>query len=86
MLIVGCSNDPVEKNKAFADGSGFTFPLLCDTDMAVAVAYGAAADSSAKSAKRIAALIDEKGNVAKVYDPAGTGAFPAAVLTDVSAK
>ena len=70
-------------NKKFADEHKFSFPLLSDTHMAVATAYGAAAHHRARSARRIAALIDEKGRIAKIYDPAGTGEFPAKVLADL---
>ena len=45
MAIVGCSNDDVTLNKKFAEEQGFMYPLLCDTTLAVAIAYGAAADS-----------------------------------------
>lgn len=51
--------------------------------MQVAVDYGAAKHKSHKSARRIALLIDEKGRIAKIYDPAGTGEFPATVLADL---
>ena len=47
------------------------------------VAYGAAADASAKAQARIAAVIDEAGNVAQYYDPAGKAEFPAKVLADL---
>ena len=40
--VVGCSNDPVEKNTEFATKEGFAYPLLCDTDLAVAKAYDSA--------------------------------------------
>ena len=82
-MIVGCSNDGTEANAAFADCHSFAFPLLCDTELKVSIAYGAAADASASSARRIAVLIDEKGMVAKYYDPAGKGEFPAQVLADL---
>ena len=78
-----CADD-VAKNRAFAEAEGFTFPLLCDTDLSVAVAYGAAADASAPKAARIAALIDSDGNIAKYYDPAGKAEFPPLVLGDLS--
>jgi peroxiredoxin len=78
--IVGCSNDPVPKNAAFAAEQGFSYPLLCDTDLAVAIAYGAADDSSAKSASRIAALINEQGAIEAYYSPAGKAEFPPKVL------
>ena len=62
---------------------GFEFPLLCDTDLKVAVAFGAAADSSAKSARRITALIGEDGQIEKYYDPAGKGEHPGQVLAEL---
>ena len=51
--------------------------------MAVATAYGAAEHKHARAARRIAALIDERGRIARIYDPAGTGEFPAKVLADL---
>ena len=83
MAIVGCSNDATDKNAEFASQQGFEYPLLCDTDLKVAVAYGAAADSTASAARRIATLIDENGLVQKYYDPAGKGEFPAKVLSEL---
>ena len=70
-------------NLKFASGNHFDFPLLSDTKMAVAVAYGAADSRTAKKARRIAVLINEDGRVARIYDPAGTADFPAKVLADV---
>ena len=83
MAILGCSNDAIAANAKFAADNHFDFPLLSDTDLTVAVAYGAADDGSASKARRIAALIDENGRIAKIYDPAGTAKFPAQVLADV---
>ena len=42
-------------------------------------------ESSACEAEHlgIAALIDEHGNIAKIYDPAGTDSFPRRVLADI---
>ena len=59
------------------------FPLLSDTELKVAMDYGAAHRRHAPAARRIAALIDERGRIAKIYDPAGTGEFPAQVLADI---
>ena len=36
-----------------------------------------------RSARRIAVLVDEGGRIARIYDPAGTGDFPAKVLADL---
>lgn len=38
--VVGVSRDSVEAQAAFADKRGFGYPLLADTDRAVAEAYG----------------------------------------------
>ena len=83
VAIVGCSNDDAAKNAAFAQENGFDFPLLCDTDLAVSVAYGAAADGSAKSASRVAALIGGDDTLLQFWSPAGTADFPAKVLAAV---
>jgi peroxiredoxin len=84
--VVGCSNDSVEKNKTFSDAQGFTYPLLCDEDLSVAAAYGAAlsAEEGGPKAKRVAALID-KGKLIKYFDPAGKGEFPCQALKVVEA-
>ena len=84
MAIVGCSNDDVTLNKKFAEEQGFMYPLLCDTTLAVAIAFGAAADSSAGKAARIAALIDETGMLIKYWNPAGKGEFPGQVLSELA--
>ncbi len=41
VAVVGISPDPVEKQKAFDGKYHLNFPLLSDTDHAVARAYGA---------------------------------------------
>lgn len=51
--------------------------------MTVAMKYGAAHKKKQPAARRIALLIDEKGKILKIYDPAGTGEFPALVLADI---
>ena len=48
--------------------------------------FGAAKNRRAPSHRRIAALIDVKGKIAKMYDPAGTAEFPAKVLADVKTE
>ena len=85
-MVIGCSNDDQAKNAAFALNNSFEFPLLCDIDLSVAVAYGAAADATAGKAARVAALIDEEQKIAYYWAPAGKGEFPAAVLATLSAE
>jgi len=40
--ILGASFDNVEDNRKFAEKFKFPFPLLCDTDRKIGLAYGAA--------------------------------------------
>ena len=74
--------DDQEANKGFADSNSFAFPLLCDTDLSVSKAYGAAAEGAAKSS-RVAALVGPDGTVKKFWNPAGKGEFPAQVLAEL---
>ena len=61
--ILGCSFDTVEENKAFASKFGYQFPLLCDTQRSVGLAYGACTSTAAGFADRISFLIDENGKI-----------------------
>ena len=49
----------------------------------MSVAFGAADDASASHAKRIAALIDERGKVLRIYKDLKPADFPATVLADI---
>ena len=82
MVILGASFDDEAANTAFANKFNFPFPLLCDTSRAVGLAYGACSDPSAGYAKRISYLIDEQGNVAKVYPNVKPADHPGEVLAD----
>jgi thioredoxin-dependent peroxiredoxin len=81
--VLGISFNDVEQNAAFAEKYDFTFPLLCDTDRSVGVAYGACSDRKARFASRISFLIDEDGNLARIYDQVNPRDHPARVLADV---
>jgi peroxiredoxin len=58
---------------------------LCDTERKIGVQYGAADDPSARSAKRITYVIDEKGKVAHVYDVKKAAENPDDVKRDLKA-
>jgi peroxiredoxin Q/BCP len=60
---LGCSFDTADANNAFAEKFGYTFPLLCDTDRKIGMAYAAASSPKAGSAARITYVIDESGVV-----------------------
>ena len=53
------SFDTVADNKAFADKFDFPYSLLCDTEKAMSIAYGAATDASAKYPARISYIVDD---------------------------
>ena len=83
MQILGASFDSVEKNRKFAEKFGYTFPLLCDTDRRLGMAYGAADDPKAGSAKRISYLIGPDGRIKKAYPKVHAAAHPEEVLKDL---
>lgn len=66
--ILGISFDTPEENKAFSEKFGFNFPLLCDTDRKVGLAYGACDDAQAPNARRVGVIIGPDGKV-KEYSP-----------------
>jgi thioredoxin-dependent peroxiredoxin len=81
--VLGISFNDVEQNADFAEKYEFTFPLLCDTDRTVGLAYGACADLKSRNASRISFLIDEDGKIERVYDSVNPRDHPAQVLADV---
>ncbi len=83
MQVLGASFDSVEKNAKFAKKFEFNFPLLCDVDRKIGVAYGAADDTSASSAKRISYLIGKDGKIRKAYPKVNAAAHPEEILKDL---
>jgi thioredoxin-dependent peroxiredoxin len=81
--VVGVSFDTPEGNGAFAEKHQFGFPLLSDSDHAVAIAYGACSGADARYPARVSFLIDERGTIEKVYDQVDPRDHPARVLADV---
>lgn len=84
MEILGVSFDSVAENAAFAKKFNFPFLLLCDTDRAIGLAYGACDDAKAGYARRISYLIDENGKIQKAYDSVSPRSHPAEVLADLA--
>jgi len=81
--ILGCSFDDVDANRRFAEKFKFNFPLLCDTDRKIGLAYGACSDPKDEYAKRIAYLIDENGKIAEAYPKVDPKAYPREQLAHV---
>ena len=81
--MLGASFDSVEKNAKFARKFEFDFPLLCDVDRKIGIAYGAAEDASAGSARRISYLIGKDGKIRKAYPKVNAAAHPEEILKDL---
>ena len=81
--VVGVSFDTPEDNAAFAARHQFGFPLLSDSDHAVAIAYGACSGPDARYPDRVSFLINEHGMIEKVYDQVDPRDHPARVLADL---
>lgn len=73
--ILGVSAQDTESHQRFTEKFGLTFPLLADTDLTVARAYGVAGSglggllrSVVKVSQRVTFIIDEKGYISHVID------------------
>jgi peroxiredoxin Q/BCP len=65
--VLGVSTDDVEANARFARENEFSYPLLCDTERTICVAYGACESSDDQSAKRITYVIGPGGAIAQAH-------------------
>ena len=74
------SFDTPAENAAFAKKFSFNFPLLCDIDRKVGVAYGAADGPTAPNAKRIGVIIGPDGKVKEWLPKVSAQAWPHEVL------
>ena len=73
LVILGVSKDTVKSHKKFADKFELPFPLLADEDHEVAESYGIWKKKKLygreyMGMERSSFLIDEKGNIAKIYE------------------
>jgi peroxiredoxin Q/BCP len=82
--ILGISFDNVEANRKFAEKYQFNFPLLCDTDKKIGLAYGAADDPSAEYPRRVSYLIGKDGKIEKVWPKVSAGKHPGDVLVELA--
>jgi peroxiredoxin Q/BCP len=83
VVVLGASFDTIEENAAFAAKYALPFPLLCDTERAIGLAYGACDAPTAAVPKRISYLIDEQGKIATVYASVNARTHPTEVLVDL---
>ena len=73
--ILGVSAQGTESHQRFTEKFSLNFPLLADTDLKVAKAYGVAGSglggllrSVVKVSERVTFIIDEKGRITHVID------------------
>lgn len=83
-MIYGVSFDTAAENKAFAEKFSFNFPLLCDTDRKMGIAYGAADPGDTKGfARRVGVVIDPQGNVKEYLPKVDAASYPTDVLARI---
>lgn len=72
--VFGASFDSAEDNRRFAEAQGFSFPLLCDVDRRLAVAYRAASSTKDAFPRRVTYVIGADGRIEQAIetqDPRG---------------
>lgn len=79
VAVLGVSFDTQADNKAFAEKFNFQYPLLCDVDRKVGLAYGAATDPKAEYAQRIGVVIGPDGLIKEWHAKVDARSFPAEV-------
>lgn len=75
--MLGISFDTQAENKAFAEKFAYDFPLLCDIERKVGLAYKAAESPQDRYAKRFTYVIGADGRIEQAIDtkdPAGQAA------------
>lgn len=77
------SFDNAEDNRKFAEKFHFPFPLLCDTERKIGMAYGAAGSAKDEYAKRIAYVIDENGHIDQAHEKVDAKSYPHEQLADL---
>lgn len=74
------SFDTPDENARFASKFNFPYPLLCDTDRKIGLAYGAATSEKDEYARRIAYVIDENGRIQEAHEKVDAKSYPAEQL------
>ena len=70
--IFGVSLDNEKDNKAFAEKFSFTYPLLCDVNKDIALAYHAIKSVDDQHAARISYVIGEDGKILESIESVDT--------------
>ena len=84
LTVLGCSVDSADAHKKFIQKYSLPFSLLLDPDKKIATAYGAANGIPVLGLdRRITYVIDEKGNVLKVYPNVDPSTHAIEILNDL---
>ena len=81
--MFGVSFDGVEENRAFAEKYDFPFPLLCDTDRALGLAFEACSSPDAAYAERLTYVVGPDGRIEAALDTQDPAAQAAEVLASL---
>jgi peroxiredoxin Q/BCP len=74
------SFDTEAENRAFAEKFDFPFRLLCDTNRAIGMAYGACDEPTATYARRITYVIGPDGRIDHASPKVNPGEHPEEML------
>ena len=72
ILVFGVSLDNEKDNKAFAEKFSFSYPLLCDVNKDIALAYHAVKSADDQYAARISYVIGEDGKILESIESVDT--------------
>jgi thioredoxin-dependent peroxiredoxin len=79
-VVLGVSFDTPAENRAFAEKFSFNFPLLCDTDRKLGLAYGAADTPASTNARRVGVVIGPDGKVKEWLPKVDARSYPQEVV------
>ncbi|MEL6353600.1 MAG: peroxiredoxin [Cyanobacteria bacterium J06627_28] len=80
IVVLGVSMDDETSHKAFKEKFSLPFPLIVDTDGAIAKGFDV---EGGGYAKRVTFVIDGEGTITKVYDSINTETHATDVLSDL---
>ncbi|MGG6295798.1 peroxiredoxin [Leptolyngbya sp. AN02str] len=86
IAVLGVSLDDEASHQAFTTKFNLPFPLLADTDGAIATAYDVLGEKNGfRYATRVTYVIDGSGTITHVYDSVNTETHAADILAAVGA-
>ena len=88
MQILGCSADPIKKQKKFCDKHGFKYPLLSDESRDMLKAYSIWGKKKFMGREymgisRVTYVIDENGIIEKTYEKVKVNSHAMDILNDL---